>query len=185
MNPTIEEEKSYGLETESDNIPPVRKPDAKRLNMWGNLVQHEFFAQNDYALGSLPHLDKKEVMDVGKGPPCPTEQAVVNGVKKVVKPKHKKQSFEEIWNKCDTDGNGSLDIQEARRMLKQILISSGYGDLFNPEAFDAIFDIFDDDGSGTIDKDEMNVLVEKLVGDQLEGDCYQEEEEEESPVEVV
>ena len=83
MNPSIEEEKSYGLETESDNILTVRKPDAKRLNMWGNLVQHDFFAQNDYALGSLPHLDKKEVMDVGKWPPYPTEKAVINGVKKL------------------------------------------------------------------------------------------------------
>ena len=59
------------------------------------------------------------------------------------------QAVEGIWQAYDTDGSGTLEREEARNLMNEII-----GTL-DEETFNILFSDFDQDGSGTIDKPEM------------------------------
>ena len=67
------------------------------------------------------------------------------------------KQVEEIWGKFDDDGNGILDVEEARKFFKHYLDEMGEdGSALTDEQFKDTFEQFDDDKSGTIDKEEMS-----------------------------
>jgi Ca2+-binding EF-hand superfamily protein len=73
--------------------------------------------------------------------------------------------IDNIWEKYDTDGNGTLDIDEARFFVKDILKDLGDddGNVFQEEVYLAMFKSFDDDDSGTLEKDELHAFIKQLI----------------------
>lgn len=73
--------------------------------------------------------------------------------------------IDEIWVKYDEDNSGSLDIDEARLFVKDILSDlGGSGDNeFSEPVFQALFETFDEDKSGTLEKDEILTFITKLI----------------------
>ena len=78
--------------------------------------------------------------------------------------------IEDVWEIYDKDGNGSLDIYEARKFLRDVIRESG---LFsggkeskeqeNRRIKEAFVDI-DTDNSRNIQKDEMKEQLAKIIG---------------------
>jgi Ca2+-binding EF-hand superfamily protein len=73
--------------------------------------------------------------------------------------------IDNIWQRYDTDGNGSLDLDEARFFVKDILKGLGDDDenLFSEKVYLAMFKSFDEDMSGTLEKEELHGFIKKLI----------------------
>ena len=74
---------------------------------------------------------------------------------------------DELWDKYDTDGNGELDKDETRNLIKECMNNLNKNhhrnlEQFSDEAYDKLFERIDRDGNGTIDKSEMNRLIDGL-----------------------
>lgn len=70
--------------------------------------------------------------------------------------------LKEIWDKYDTDKNGTLNKSEARVFVKEYLLKLGEGDRLPPGQFNAIFKDLDEDGNGKITPAEMKDFIEKI-----------------------
>ena len=73
------------------------------------------------------------------------------------------ECLNDIWDNYDADGNGTLEFNEAKKFLKDVMKESGIEELSTKELKNA-FDDFDEDGSGAISKDEMLILIRMLTG---------------------
>jgi Ca2+-binding EF-hand superfamily protein len=73
--------------------------------------------------------------------------------------------IDSIWEKYDDDGNGSLDIDEARHFVKDILKDLGdeEGNVFEEDVFRSMFITFDEDNSGSLEKPELYKFIKKLI----------------------
>ena len=67
------------------------------------------------------------------------------------------QVIDNIWEKYDADGNGSLDMDEARIFVQDILKDLGDedGNIFDESVYRAMFKTFDEDDSGSLEKPEL------------------------------
>ena len=72
--------------------------------------------------------------------------------------KIKAEMIDDIWRKYDVDGNGTLDVEEARCFIREVLDQN-----ITDEAFDEVFKELDIDGSGTINRDEIAIFINKLA----------------------
>ena len=66
------------------------------------------------------------------------------------------EEVEEAFRKYDTDGNGTLDINEATEFLKDWMAKHAGN---SEEAAAITFDDLDQDGNGEIDKDELRQFL--------------------------
>ena len=75
------------------------------------------------------------------------------------------QVIDNIWEKYDTDGNGSLDIDEARHFVKDILKDLGDedGNVFSEDVYRAMFITFDEDDSGSLEKPELYLFIKNMI----------------------
>ena len=71
--------------------------------------------------------------------------------------------IDNIWEKYDTDNSGSLDMDQSRTFVKDILKDVG-GDFSEP-VFQAMFKSFDEDRSGTLEKEEILTFITKLIAE--------------------
>jgi hypothetical protein len=69
--------------------------------------------------------------------------------------------IDQIWEKYDADNSGSLDMDESRAFVQDILSDVG-GDFSEP-VFQAMFKSFDEDRSGTLEKEEILNFILKLI----------------------
>ena len=69
-----------------------------------------------------------------------------------------------MWEKFDLDGNGDLDREETKEMLKAICAQNNKK--LKQEAFDSTFMLIDRDMSGKIDRTEMSIFVKSLLDEQ-------------------
>ena len=67
------------------------------------------------------------------------------------------QVIDNIWDKYDEDGNGSLDLDETRVFVQDILKDLGDedGNIFDEQVYRAMFNSFDEDDSGSLEKPEL------------------------------
>jgi Ca2+-binding EF-hand superfamily protein len=89
-----------------------------------------------------------------------------------------KTLIEEIWEKYDTDKNGTLNKSEARVFVKEYLLKLGEADRLPEEQFNSIFAQLDEDANGKITPDEMKDYIEKV---RLTEAKKEETKEEEKP----
>ena len=76
-----------------------------------------------------------------------------------------KMCVDAIWDKYDTDLNGSLDKEETKRFVQDTISDvADTTQVFNDRDFDQCFAEFDVDGSGTIEKDEMADFIKQVAG---------------------
>ena len=68
-----------------------------------------------------------------------------------------------IWVKYDVNKSGSLDMDESREFVKDILKDVG-GD-FSEAVFQAMFKSFDEDQSGTLEKGEIMTFITRLFAE--------------------
>ena len=73
-----------------------------------------------------------------------------------------KRMVDDFWGDYDTDRNGTLDKQEAKKFIQQTLGEMGEDVDFNEADFEACFQEFDRDGNGVIDKDEIVQFIKKV-----------------------
>ncbi len=67
-----------------------------------------------------------------------------------------------MFEKYDTNKNGVIDRDEAKKMFKDVYFDEvPQGFQFNEENFAAKFNEWDINGSGTISKDEFKILLLK------------------------
>ncbi len=76
--------------------------------------------------------------------------------------------IDDIWDHYDKDGNGFLDLHEARKFLRDIIRESGlyYGEdslMEEHRVREAFLDI-DTDNNRRISKDEMKEQLGKIIG---------------------
>ena len=71
-----------------------------------------------------------------------------------------------LWTKFDKDGNGSLDKNETRALMKQMLytLTDGKETEFTEHQFNRCFQKFDKDKNGTIEREEMQEFVKDFYG---------------------
>ena len=69
---------------------------------------------------------------------------------------------DEIWRKYDEDGNGTLDHDEMRVYMQDMMLQMGSLENFDEAEFDLVFEGFDTDGDGTISKEEMRDFLRKV-----------------------
>lgn len=87
--------------------------------------------------------------------------------------------MDEIWDQYDTDNSGSLDMDEAKRFLKNTLTEFYDDSDFSDGDFEAAFHEFDADGSGTIEKNEMAIFVKRMKQGQFSDDENSDSQKEE------
>ena len=73
-----------------------------------------------------------------------------------------KVQVDEIWRKYDDDGNGTLDRDEMKTYMQDMLLQMGSYENFNEAEYERIFESFDTDGDGTISKEEMKDFLRKV-----------------------
>ena len=72
--------------------------------------------------------------------------------------------MDEIWIKYDTDGNGELDFDEVKALVKEMLHESSKDADFSLDEFKTLFAEFDANGNDVIDKNEMKRFILQLCG---------------------
>ena len=72
------------------------------------------------------------------------------------------QTVDEIFKKFDTNGDGELDQEETRALVKSLLKGRGLGEDFEDEQFMDMFEEFDKNGNGVIEKDELKQFIGHL-----------------------
>ena len=94
---------------------------------------------------------------------------------KILEAEKKRRDFlladkiDQLWETYDNDRSGSLDKDEAREFITDLLNQIDQGDTFNEDFFEIVFNRFDVDQSGTVEKDEMLHLIKILIyGDECE-----------------
>lgn len=75
-----------------------------------------------------------------------------------------RDKIEEIWEQYDRDRSGSLDKEESRDFIRDLLDSMDLYGGYTDRYFDEIFQEFDADESGTVEKNEMLLLIKKILG---------------------
>lgn len=71
--------------------------------------------------------------------------------------------IDSIWDKYDTDNSGSLDMDQSRTFVQDILKDVG-GDFSEP-VFQAMFQSFDEDKSGTLEKSEIMTFITRMIAE--------------------
>ena len=76
-----------------------------------------------------------------------------------------KQCVDDVWEIYDEDRGGSLDRDECKAFvldMLQVLNENFDPDRFDDDLFDKQFRVFDLDRSGTLEKNEMAALIKNL-----------------------
>lgn len=73
------------------------------------------------------------------------------------------KTVDEIWGKYDVDGNGSLDKDETRKFVNEVMADLGETSAIDETAFEATFATLDVAGSGRIAKIEMVHFIKKML----------------------
>ena len=93
-----------------------------------------------------------------------------------------KKAVDDIWGNYDTDGNGYLDKEECRGLIKSMMSEMEGADFkeadYTEAEFEACFQEFDRDGNGRIDKDEIAKFILKVSGLPEEPPLNAEEDQE-------
>ncbi len=85
----------------------------------------------------------------------PKKRKIEKLLANAVTPALLKQVIDLVWKDFDTDGNGVLDIGEAKKFV-DLILSGMYGSTnTNLANFEAWFNQFDTDHSGSIEKREL------------------------------
>eukprot|EP00354_Favella_ehrenbergii_P003782 CAMPEP_0170453904 /NCGR_PEP_ID=MMETSP0123-20130129/2342_1 /TAXON_ID=182087 /ORGANISM="Favella ehrenbergii, Strain Fehren 1" /LENGTH=122 /DNA_ID=CAMNT_0010716455 /DNA_START=1 /DNA_END=369 /DNA_ORIENTATION=- len=69
-----------------------------------------------------------------------------------------------LWHRFDADNSGSLDRQEARRMLQSSSVGFGLARHLEEEDFDKMFDELDENSNGLIERHEMVTMLRLVLG---------------------
>lgn len=72
--------------------------------------------------------------------------------------------MDELWQKYDADGSGTLEKPEARRFINDTMKNLGSNDSFTEETYDEVFAEFDEDKTGKISKQNMISFMRKIAG---------------------
>ena len=90
-------------------------------------------------------------------------------IKNAITPALIKQAIDSVWSVYDADGNGVLDMEEARNFVEHVL-SKVYGEKKRKISnFPMWFNQFDRDHSGTIEKSEFVEFIERVARSELYG----------------
>jgi Ca2+-binding EF-hand superfamily protein len=67
-----------------------------------------------------------------------------------------------IWERYDLDGNGHLDIKEAKEFIQEFLKMGKDAQNMTEEKYNAIFALIDQNNDGKIDKEEMKIFMKAV-----------------------
>ena len=73
-------------------------------------------------------------------------------------------AVQQLWAEYDADHNGTLDKEEARKFLVDVLGTMGLSNELSDDDFETVFADFDTDGSGLIEMAEFETFVKQLLG---------------------
>lgn len=75
---------------------------------------------------------------------------------------------DEIWNNYDFDHSGTLEEDEMRKFIQDLMPEMSSGFKFCECAFQKIFKEFDDDGSGAVRKSEMTLFIKRILNNKTD-----------------
>ena len=75
-----------------------------------------------------------------------------------------KSIVDEIWDKYDTDKNGTLEPNEAKEFILTVLRSTGDNAPLSDDDFEKCFLEFDADNNRMIEKQEMEAFIKRIAG---------------------
>lgn len=77
--------------------------------------------------------------------------------------------IDSVWNKFDTDGNGVLDIKEAKKFVDTVLRNLCPDGRYDIQEFNSWFSQIDKDQSGSLDKEEFCKFITRVARTEMYG----------------